>query len=387
MRSNVLPLLLLGVLLQASAAAKDTLPQYVVNGGTSAKLQAAIDAAERARKEVFAGSARSIVQPQVVVAGKLLIDRPVQLFHTTRIRFEGALLDGSQLSEDQFVFDGGGWRTQLTGSAVIYDAPNGIRWNTGSMEKNMTLGLSSINGIEFANVAGICLDMACRSNTVVIDRCVFNKVRKVLLNRRCDEMVVQHCRVYLNADVTEPPIASGYGRLVIQGGIYTPSPSARKVPHLAWIELLSRSDERTGGTNRDRMLIARDVRFGGEFGGMAVVLNRCEGRAKFPSSPGVAIVLEGLNASNTPIKQERKQATGSAMVLLEKLPNYLRIESSVGTIRPRLIGWTPEADQKEQIRRLSANGVNNRCLLDIQQHTTLGPKELAPENLEPFFVR
>ncbi|MEM1447409.1 MAG: hypothetical protein AAGF84_15225 [Planctomycetota bacterium] len=376
------------VQLAPAAAAADFSP-IVVNGGTDADINAAIQLAERATHRTppkVGGSTWSVQAPLVVLRGVFDVRAPIRMPAALRIRAEGAVLNCRALPPEAFAFDGVGWRCEIAGSMSLVAAPNGIRWNTGTLSNNLTLGMSRIEGVHFAGVRGVAIDLQCRSSVVVIERCIFDSTSKVLHDRMCDDVAMVHCFVSGSRPPSVTPITLEYGRLTIRGGVFTPSVAAKTAAMLSWIEIVN---EPPGATSREQMLLCDGVRFGGEFGGIAVVTNRAAGRTNYPGGPGVCITLRNLHASNTPNGADRSaagEATGP-LVLLEKVPNHVLIEGCYGVVKPsRLVDFLPGVDAASLVSKYSTKGIHNRFTLHLQRHNTLPPGSEAPPELQRFVV-
>ncbi len=369
--------------------AKGDFTPIVVDGGTDAEIAAAIKLSEQRSQRVapqVGGSTWSIQGPTVVLRGVFQMRASVPMTKAVRIRGEGAVLDCRRMADEDFVFDGGGWRCELSGGLTLVDAPNGIRWNTGHRLKNLTLGSSLISGVRFSGVRGVAIELQCRSSIVVIDRCVFDKPQKILHSRLCDEVTLRNCFANMATAPGVTPITTQHGRLVIRGGIYTPPPLAREAPGLSWIELTS---EGLSKPSREQMVLVDGARFGGEYGGMAVVLNRSAGRTRFPSAPGVCITLRDCHIANTAVSADGQgPAEPSApVVLLEEMPNHLLIDGCYGMVRPNyLVDFVPSVDGEKLAASYEPVGVNNRCTMQIQRHNTIEIGQEVPSSLRRFLV-
>ena len=357
----------------------------VVTGGTGEDIAAAIKSADRQANRIspgVGGFTRSNQSPTVVICGNFNVTRPIPLPHSSRLVAEGATLDCRHMPDDQFVFAGGGWRCEISGRMALVDAPNGIQWNTGAASKNRAMGSSLISGIHFAGVRGVAVDLQCRSSVVVVERCIFDGVSKILRNRMCDDVTMRNCFANVRGVAGDPPITTEYGRLTIRGGIFTPPSLARSAAGMAWIEILPHA-------SRHQMVLLDGVRFGGEFGGMAVVVNRSPGRTRYPSAPGVCITLRDLHAGNTPSAGDRAEdpETGSPLVILEQMPNHLVIDGCYGMVRPKhLVDFAPGVDGEAIAAAYSSSSVNSRCIMQLQRHGTLRPGDEVPATLRKFVV-
>ncbi|QDU86849.1 hypothetical protein Pla175_02020 [Pirellulimonas nuda] len=357
-----------------------------VNGGNEATVNAAL---ARAASSIVAispnqgGYTWSHQIPPVIVAGSFDLSGPVRMPASSRLLAEGAVFKCGSLASTTFAIEGQGWRSEISGSLTIADAPNGVRWNTGDLGNNLTMGSSLISGVHFAGVRGTAVDIQCRSSVVVVERCVFDKVDKIAHSRMCDQLTIRDCFCRPTGTAGVTPITTSWGRLMVDGGIFTPAANARTQASLAWIEL------EAAGDRQEQMVLVRGARFGGEYGGMAVVLNRCPPRTSFPSAPGVSITLRDVHASNTPSADEyaADPPIGAPLVLLAELPNSLVIDGCIGMVRPKhLVDFLPWVDGPALAAGMSATGLNNRCILQLQRGATITPGEEAPEVLRPFVV-
>ncbi len=357
-----------------------------VDGGNEATLNAAFARAANSLLAVSpnqGGFTWSHQIPPVIAAGKFELSAPVRMPASSRLLAEGALFQCGSLPAGSFAIEGQGWRCQVSGSLTIADAPGGIRWNTGDWSNNLTLGSSLISGVHFAGVRGTAVDIQCRSSIVVVERCVFDKVDKIAHSRMCDQLTIRDCFCRPTGTAGVTPITTSWGRLMIDGGIFTPNADARTQASLAWIEL------EEAGNRQEQMVLVRGARFGGEHGGMAVVLNRCPPRTAFPSAPGVSITLRDVHANNTPSAEELSAdpPIGAPLVLLAELPNSLVIDGCVGMVRPKhLVDFLPWTDGPALAAAMSNTGLNNRCIMQLQRGATITPGEEAPSVLRPFVV-
>ncbi|MEM6799287.1 MAG: right-handed parallel beta-helix repeat-containing protein [Planctomycetota bacterium] len=335
-------------------------------------LQDRIDAADKAAVRInrrTAASTTNVAQPAAVtIFGRHVLDEPLRIPQVCRLVFDGAVLDGSKLPDGQFAVEGGGHRVTISGSLSIVRAPNGIRLRTGTMRSNLALGNSRIDGVNFHGVRGVALDVQCRSNVLTVENCTFDGCGQVLVSRMCDDITLRHCSV-AGSGFAGPPITHSHGRLLLDGGIYTPLPSARTDSGRAWVELT--------GASQELMFTARDARFGGEFGGWAVVRNSARGRTSYPSSPGVVIALERCNVGNVPGKGQPHES----LVILDEPPNQLRIHGCHGMVLPKPLVTLGDGFDSSGF---SPAGLNNRLMVDVGLHPRVRPGEELPEEIKRF---
>ena len=370
--------------LQSSLLAADTVDKLLVTGGTEANIQAALQEA-RSRKQLVSpkasigGSTYTWVQPPVVLRGYFQITKSIKIERADQIVGEGALLDcGGMKDKDAYVFDGnfGGWRSSIRGQLAILGAPNGIRLRTGDMVRNLAGGLSLIEGIEIANCRGVAIWVESRSNTVEISRCKFHKVQKIAVNRMCDNLLFRECWVYPAA----PPqddyayLTHNYGKLRIEGGIWTPHHGCKKRARVSWVEMKDCPD-----TN-EFMFVADKTRFGGEHAGLFVVRNYQAGRSP-QSGPdtmaGVSIRLRDLNCYNHPSQREYEIGVKKvALILLDRLPNLIEVSGCVGTVKGPIVALAPDAPK-------DFAGILNLGSSRHPGRITIPPTNLIPKGQHP----
>ena len=350
-----------------------------VTNGTAAEINAALLFARTwPQKQTIkprgkiGGSLFSRVQPEVTIRGNSKLDGPIELDWMDRIHFDGAMFDCSAAGEWAMVGEHT-WRLDIRGSASFNGAVQGIFLDSGDMANNLGGGQVHISGVSFADCKGVAVDIQCRSSTVIFDRCLFDLCGSVAHNRMCDDLIFRDCRV-IPANVREDnwsQIVHNYGKLSIEGGIFTPAQNAKERTGLSWVVM------RDCPYTDEFMFVADKTRFGGEFGGMAVV--RCSQAGRNPESgrdtaAGVSIRLRDLNCYNYPSSGEWKTGEPTVgLILIDRLPNLISINDCVGNVRGPICQLTPEApeDFAGNLKPGSSRGPGM---------ITIGPNTLVPNS-------
>jgi hypothetical protein len=186
------------------------------------------------------------------------------------------LMPGPNFDHEQFaVTIEPAWRVSIQGLVLM-----GFRKGLKIDSRNLGAGKIRFEDCEVHPQAGdlptVGLDSQCRSSIVIAERCVFQNCRKAMIFRAGDSVVLRDSWVrespYAKAGETVIDILSDNGRdgdseatLFIDGGIFNPG-VIWSVPDRAWV-----------GTSGRASVIARNVRFGGEKGGMSAVNNNAVG--------------------------------------------------------------------------------------------------------------
>ena len=369
-------ILLLSVCLESPAVAIDPTQPLLVTGGTQVEIKAALVKARKLKQAVspkspVGGWLWTQVQPSVVLRGRFRITEPIVLEWSDQILGDGALLDCRGMDDvNAFAIDATkGWRVGIRGRLAVLGAPNGIRIFTGDMIDNLAGGMTVIEGIEISNCAGVALWIEARSSTVEVSRCKFDKVGRVAVNRMCDNLLLRECWVY----PSPPPhddfayIEHNYGKLRIEGGIWTPRHTDRA--GISWVEM------KNCPYTDEFMFMADKTRFGGEHRGYYVV--RCSQAGRSPkkgvnTGAGVSIRLRDLNVYKYPSKGDNARGvTGGPMVLLDFLPNLIEISGCVGRVHGPLV----------QLAHNAPEDFSGDLTLGSARHPgriTIGPTNLVP---------
>ncbi len=323
-----------------------------VTDGTTAEINRALTLARRyPQKHIInprgkiGGSLYSQTQPEVTIRGESKLDGPLELYGVDRIHFNGAMFDCSEI--EAFAIEGKqSWKLDIRGCASFNGCnEGGIRLNSGKFMNNLAAGQIHISGVSFAKCKGVAADIQCRSSTVIFDRCLFDLCGQVARNRMCDDLNFRDCRV-IPANPKENDwacIEHNYGKLTIEGGIWTPPWVARDMLGLSWVVM------KDCPYTDEFMFVADKTRFGGEFGGMAVV--RCSQAGRNPpsgplTSAGVSIRLRDLNCYNHPSEGEWKTGEPTVgLILIDKLPNLISVHDCVGNVRGPIVQRTPDSPE------------------------------------------
>lgn len=324
---------------------------------TPVALQQRIDAANASQANYAPSDSVGPVfiseEPAVTLSGDYTLTETINIYHRTRLHFDGATLDCRGLPSGAPAFAGSGWQLEVSGRGSLIGAPIGFKLDTGSLTSNLNTGMTEIKGIKFSE-CGLPLSIENRSSIVSLNFCSFLGGSRIVSSTMCDQLSFVDCTTQLDSlDDDLAPFEVQHGKLTIERGIYTPPFAASQFLDAAWVRL--------SGNSFERMVVIKGARFGSEHGGMALVRNADPKHNACPGGLGSVIVISGNMGANSPSAAESQAGWNKGpLVIADHAPNYLVIRDNFGPVKGPLVVGPGNTDA-------DLTG----CVTEIQQHPSL----------------